>query len=392
MRSLVMLVTVPVRVISPSRLGSAGFIDWRVIRTSGTGSSACAGGGVGSVASASPATAVREASTARTTTRRRHSTEFILGWRLALGRPFSGAARGRRGAVDCFPVPDLQTAPVVDRLGALFADAGHELHLVGGSIRDALLGELGHDLDFTTSARPDTVEALLRRFSPAVWTIGKEYGNIGCRVHEAGADWVIEVTTYRSDAYAGTSRKPVVAFGDTLEGDLVRRDFTINAMALSLPDKQLHDPYGGLSDPARGVIRTPAAPEISFGDDPLRMMRAARFAAQLEFEVAPEVIRAMTSMADRIAIISAERVRDELSRLLLAGRPRRGLDLLVSTGLADRVLPELPALRLERDEHHPHKDVYQHSLTVLEQAIALEESRLPERHDEDVPVPARPDL
>jgi poly(A) polymerase len=288
-------------------------------------------------------------------------------------------------------VPDLQTAPVVDRLGALFAADGHELHLVGGSIRDALLGQLGHDLDFTTSARPDVVEALLRRFSPAVWTIGKEFGTVGCRVTDAGAAWVIEVTTYRADAYAGTSRKPVVAFGDTLEGDLVRRDFTINAMALSLPDKQFHDPYGGLSDLARGVIRTPAAPEVSFGDDPLRMMRAARFAAQLDFEVAPEVVRAMTGMADRIAIVSAERVRDELTRLLLTRQPRRGLDLLVGTGLADRVLPELSALRLERDEHHRHKDVYQHSLTVLEQAIALE-SRLPERHGEDLLVPARPDL
>ena len=150
-------------------------------------------------------------------------------------------------------MPELQTAPVVDRLGALFAAEGHELHLVGGTIRDALLGKLGHDLDFTTSARPDTVEALLRRFAPAVWTIGKEFGTIGCRVHDAGADWLIEVTTYRSDAYAGTSRKPVVAFGDTLDGDLVRRDFTMNAMALSLPDKQFHDPYGGLADLARGL-------------------------------------------------------------------------------------------------------------------------------------------
>jgi poly(A) polymerase len=288
-------------------------------------------------------------------------------------------------------VPKLKTAPVVDRLGALFAEHGHELHLVGGSVRDALLGQLGHDLDFTTSARPDAVEELLRQFSPAVWTIGKEFGTIGCRVREADASWVIEVTTYRSDAYAGSSRKPAVVFGDNLDGDLVRRDFTINAMAVSLPDKQFHDPYGGLGDLARGVIRTPAAPEISFSDDPLRMMRAARFAAQLDFSVAPEVVAAMKAMAERISIISAERVRDELTRLLLSARPRRGLDLMVSTGLAERVLPELPALRLERDEHHRHKDVYQHSLTVLEQAIALE-FRLPDRQDDDVLVPARPDL
>ncbi|HZA72112.1 MAG TPA: CCA tRNA nucleotidyltransferase [Propionibacteriaceae bacterium] len=288
-------------------------------------------------------------------------------------------------------MPELKTAPVVDRLGALFADHGHELHLVGGSVRDALLGQLGHDLDFTTSARPDAVEQLLRQFSPAVWTIGKEFGTIGCRVREPDASWVIEVTTYRSDAYAHSSRKPAVVFGDTLDGDLVRRDFTINAMAVSLPDKQFHDPYGGLGDLTRGVIRTPAAPEISFSDDPLRMMRAARFAAQLDFQVAPEVVAAMKAMAARISIISAERVRDELTRLLLSARPRRGLDLMVATGLAERVLPELPALRLERDEHHRHKDVYQHSLTVLEQAIALE-SRLPERQDEEMLVPARPDL
>ena len=210
---------------------------------------------------------------------------------LAGARRRSAVATPAWRPVDSLPsCLTLQTAPVVDRLGALFADAGHELHLVGGSVRDALLGQLGHDLDFTTSARPDAVEALLRRFSPAVWTIGKEFGTIGCRVDDDGVAWVIEVTTYRSDAYAGTSRKPVVAFGDTLDGDLVRRDFTINAMALSLPDKTFHDPYGGLTDLARGVIRTPAAPEISFSDDPLRMMRAARFAAQLDFEVAPEVV------------------------------------------------------------------------------------------------------
>jgi poly(A) polymerase len=274
----------------------------------------------------------------------------------------------------------LRIAPVADRLGELFSTAGHELYLVGGSVRDALLGKLGHDLDFATSARPDAVEKLLRRFSPAVWTIGKEYGTIGCKVETQGASWVIEVTTYRSDVYANHSRKPAVAFGDTLEGDLLRRDFTINAMAVSIPEKRFVDPYGGLGDLARRVIRTPATPERSFSDDPLRMMRAARFAAQLGFTPAPEVVAAMRGMADRISIISAERVRDELSKLLLTDRPRAGLDLLVSTGLAEKVLPELSALRLERDEHHRHKDVYQHSLTVLEQAIELED-RLPEQPD-----------
>ncbi len=289
-------------------------------------------------------------------------------------------------------MPELEIAPVAVRLGALFAEHGHELHLVGGSVRDALLGRPGHDLDFTTSARPDVVEGLLRGFSRSVWTIGREFGTIGCRVRDGGVAWVIEVTTYRADAYGSASRKPAVVFGDTLDGDLVRRDFTINAMAVSLPDRIFSDPYGGLGDLSRSVIRTPAAPETSFSDDPLRMMRAARFAAQLEFTPVPEVVAAMTAMAERISIISAERVRDELTRMLLTAKPRRGLDLMVATGLADRVLPELPALRLERDEHHRHKDVYQHSLTVLEQAIALE-SRLPERGaDDDALVPARPDL
>ncbi|WP_375424449.1 CCA tRNA nucleotidyltransferase [uncultured Friedmanniella sp.] len=282
----------------------------------------------------------------------------------------------------------LRITPVAGRLGRLFADAGHELYLVGGSVRDALLARLGSDLDFTTSARPDEVEALLRRFSPAVWTIGKEFGTIGCSVEADGTSWVVEVTTFRADAYAADSRKPVVAFGDTLAEDLVRRDFTVNAMAVSLPQLRFSDPYGGLDDLEAKRLRTPAAPETSFSDDPLRMMRAARFAAQLGFTPVPEVVAAMTAMADRIDIISAERVRDELSKTLLADRPRAGLDLLVGTGLADRVLPELPALRLERDEHHRHKDVYEHSLTVLEQAIELEHRLTPAEATE----PAGPDL
>ena len=274
----------------------------------------------------------------------------------------------------------MRIAPVVDRLAALFAAAGHSLYLVGGSVRDALLGRLGHDLDFTTSARPDAIEALLRKFSRAVWTIGKEYGTVGCKVTDAGGAWVIEVTTFRSDAYVNQSRKPEVVFGDTVEGDLARRDFTVNAMAVSLPDKQFVDPYGGLADLASAVLRTPSGPEVSFSDDPLRMMRAARFAAQLRFRPAPDVVAAMSAMADRLSIISSERVRDELTRLLCSDDPRIGLDLLVGTGLADRVLPELPTLRLERDEHHRHKDVYQHSLTVLEQAMQME-TRLPSRPD-----------
>ncbi len=227
----------------------------------------------------------------------------------------------------------LRIAPIADRLGEEFAAAGHTLYLVGGSVRDALRGELGHDLDFTTDARPDDIEAILRTVSPAVWTIGKEFGTVGCRVDEAVAgpeddgesvSWVIEVTTFRSDAYVADSRKPQVRFGDTLEGDLVRRDFTVNAMAVELPSKRFVDPYGGLAHLAAEVIDTPGTPEQSFSDDPLRMMRAARFTSQLFFTPAPRVIAAMTAMADRIAIVSAERIRDELSKLLLTDRPRAG--------------------------------------------------------------------
>src|SRR5262245_25714970 len=262
----------------------------------------------------------------------------------------------------------LRITPVVDELGARFVSAGHEIALVGGSVRDALLGRLGTDLDFATSARPDDVEKLVAGWADAVWTIGKEYGTIGCRK----GDWVLEITTYRSDVYDGATRKPEVAYGHNLEGDLLRRDFTVNAMAVALPGLIFVDPFGGRSDLAAKILRTPGTPQRSFADDPLRMMRAARFSAQLGFDVDPAVVSAMTDMVDRIEIVSAERVRDELVKLVCTPSPRRGLDLLVSTGLADHVLPELPALRLEVDEHHRHKDVYEHSLTVLEQAIDLE--------------------
>jgi poly(A) polymerase len=185
----------------------------------------------------------------------------------------------------------------------------------------------------------------------------------------------VEVTTYRSDTYDADSRKPAVAFGDTLVGDLGRRDFTVNAMAVSVPGRVFEDPFGGVVDLAHRLLRTPGRPEDSFADDPLRMLRAARFAAQLGFEVVPEVAAAITDMVDRIEIVSAERIRDELVKLVCAPYPRLGLTLLVETGLAARVLPELPALRLERDEHHRHKDVYEHTLTVLEQAIDQEFER-----------------
>jgi len=258
--------------------------------------------------------------------------------------------------------------PVIDELGARFTAAGHQLALVGGPVRDAMLGRLQNDLDFTTSARPEQTERLLKGWADGLWDMGRAFGTIGCRKGE----WQIEITTYRSESYDPDSRKPDVDFGDTIEGDLGRRDFTVNAMAVSVPGREFIDPYGGVVDLAHRVLRTPGRPEDSFSDDPLRMMRAARFAAQLGFTVAPEVVAAMTAMADRIEIISAERVRDELVKLVCAPYPRLGLTLLVETGLADRVIPELPALALERDEHHRHKDVYEHTLTVLEQSIELE--------------------
>ncbi len=267
----------------------------------------------------------------------------------------------------------LRIAPVIDELGERFAAAGEQVALVGGPVRDAMLGRLQNDLDFTTSARPEVTEQVLKGWADAIWDIGRDFGTIGCRRGE----WQIEITTYRSEKYDAGSRKPEVAYGDTLVGDLGRRDFTVNAMAVSLPGQRVEDPYGGIVDLAHQVLRTPGRPEDSFSDDPLRMMRAARFAAQLGFTVAPEVRAAMTAMAERITIVSAERVRDELVKLVCAPRPREGLLLLVETGLAEHVLPELPALALERDEHHRHKDVYEHTLTVLEQSIDLED-RLPQ--------------
>ncbi|MFJ4712895.1 CCA tRNA nucleotidyltransferase [Streptomyces sp. NPDC088785] len=270
----------------------------------------------------------------------------------------------------------LRVSPVADDLARRFQEAGFSLALVGGSVRDALLGRLGNDLDFTTDARPEDVLKIVRPWADAVWEVGIAFGTVGCqkdaRVDGVDQSFQVEVTTYRSEAYDRTSRKPEVSYGDSIEEDLVRRDFTVNAMAVALPEKEFVDPHGGLRDLAERVLRTPGTPEDSFSDDPLRMMRAARFAAQLDFEVAPDVVAAMTAMADRIEIVSAERVRDELNKLILSAHPRKGLTLLVDTGLAERVLPELPALGLERDEHHRHKDVYDHTLIVLEQAMALE--------------------
>ena len=258
--------------------------------------------------------------------------------------------------------------PVVLDLGQRFVDAGFELSLVGGPVRDLFLGRTSPDLDFTTDATPDQTVALIKKWADNFWEIGRAFGTIGMRKD----DFQIEITTYRADAYDPESRKPIVAFGTSLTDDLLRRDFTINAMALRLPMLELVDPFGGVRDLHASILNTPGPPETSFSDDPLRMMRAARFAAQLGVSLHADVREAMVRMAERISIISAERVRDELIKLICAAQPRAGVDLLVDTGLADLVLPEVSALRLESDEHHRHKDVYQHSLQVLEQAAALE--------------------
>lgn len=253
-------------------------------------------------------------------------------------------------------------------LGTIFARADEELALVGGPVRDAFLGMPIHDFDFTTSARPEVTEKLLDTWGSTTWDIGKEFGTIGA----ARGDLTVEVTTYRADFYESDSRKPDVTYGDTLDVDLTRRDFTVNAMAVRLPSFELVDPCGGLADLVDGVLRTPVTAVQSFDDDPLRIMRAARFASQLGFDVTEDVMAAMTDMADRLSIVSAERIRSELERLMTSRQPRRGIELMVYTGVADVVLPEIALLRDTVDEHKRHKDVYEHTLTVVDQAIALE--------------------
>jgi poly(A) polymerase len=265
---------------------------------------------------------------------------------------------------DLVPIP-----PVAVRLGEAFAAAGHQLHLVGGPVRDALMGRPINDLDFTTDARPDGVLAIVKPIAEATWTTGIEFGTVGARISGEAC----EITTFRADRYDRVSRNPAVAFGDNLADDLRRRDFTMNAMAISVVDRTFSDPYGGLADLARGVLRTPAAPQESFADDPLRMLRAARFVSQLGVTIADEVLAAMNDLAPELGRITAERIQAELNKLILGRYPRRGLQVLVDTGLADVVLPELPALRMAADEHGQHKDVYAHTLQVLDQAIDLEE-------------------
>lgn len=265
---------------------------------------------------------------------------------------------------------------VVVELGEVFAAAGYDLSLVGGPVRDLFLGRVSPDLDFTTDATPDGIISTVEGWADAHWDIGRDFGTIGIRKGSA----TLEVTTYRAEAYDPASRKPEVRFGDNLNDDLVRRDFTVNSMALRLPSFELVDPHGGVRDLYTQQLHTPATPEESFSDDPLRMMRAARFASQLGLQIADEVSDAMTQMAPRLEIVSAERIREELVKLICGAHPRRGVDVMVSTGLAEVILPEVPALRLTDDEHRRHKDVYQHSLTVMEQATGLET-------DADGPVP-----
>jgi poly(A) polymerase len=265
----------------------------------------------------------------------------------------------------------LSSKPLASDLAEKFAKAGFTLALVGGPVRDAILGRLGNDLDFTTNAKPDETKSIIKKGADSIWETGREFGTIAAQF----GDVTVEITTYRSEKYESQSRNPEVNFGDNIEGDLLRRDFTVNAMALELTTTPptFIDNFDGVNDLVRKVLRTPGTPENSFSDDPLRMMRAARFAAQLGFEVDPSVIAAIKAMAARIEIISAERVRDEFVKLIMSENPRIGIALLVDTGLADYVLPEIPKLKLEIDEHHHHKDVYEHTLKVLEQAISLEE-------------------
>lgn len=267
----------------------------------------------------------------------------------------------------------LAENPVVRTLAEAFDEAGFELAVVGGPVRDALLGRETHDLDFTTSASPDEILAIVKPVASAHWDIGRAFGTIGARVRGEQ----VEITTYRADSYDGVTRKPTVEFGDSIDGDLVRRDFTVNAMALQVPAVKLVDPTGGVEDLVAGVLRTPTDPRVSFGDDPLRMLRAARFSAQLRFTVEEDTERAITELRETLKIVSPERVQSELVRLMQTDDPVRGIRVLVETGLIEEFLPEVSALKLEVDEHHHHKDVYEHSLTVLSQAIALEHARNP---------------
>ncbi|CAB4333711.1 unannotated protein [freshwater metagenome] len=267
----------------------------------------------------------------------------------------------------------LQEMSDVMELANEFSRSGYEFAVVGGPVRDLLLSRSITDLDFTTNATPQQIIELVTPWADTVWDVGIAFGTVGAR----RKDFQVEITTYRSEIYRDDSRKPKVIFGKTLEEDLIRRDFTINAMAVRLPELVFVDPFGGVSDLLKKIIRTPREPELSFSDDPLRMMRAARFASQLGFTPVVDVLLAATDMAQRIEIVSAERVRDEFTKLIMGEFPIIGLEILEGTKLAEHIIPELPALQLEIDEHHKHKDVYEHSLIVLQQAIDLETTHEP---------------
>ena len=265
----------------------------------------------------------------------------------------------------------IERAPLAGTLAQAFKAKGFTLALVGGPVRDAILGRLGNDLDFTTNAHPQETKKILQSWAENIWEIGIAFGTVAGKRGET----TVEITTYRSEHYDPDSRKPAVEFGRDILGDLSRRDFTVNAMALELTGDapEFIDPFNGLQDLAKGLLRTPALPDDSFTDDPLRMMRAARFASQLDFEIDPDALLSITALAGRITVVSAERIRDEFIKIMTSSNPRVGITILVDTGLAQIILPEIPKLRLEIDEHHHHKDVYEHSITVLEQAIMLEE-------------------
>lgn len=268
--------------------------------------------------------------------------------------------------------------PVLGGLVDAFDDAGAHLYLVGGSVRDALLGRLGNDLDFTTDARPEVVKPLLDAWADTVWDTGIEFGTVSAQAKGQQ----VEITTFRSDVYDGDSRNPDVTFGDTLEGDLVRRDFTVNAMAVRLTrggggdgalQLEFCDPVGGLDDLVRKVLDTPSAPEVSFHDDPLRMLRAARFVSQLGFDIAPRVRDGLVDMAGEIQRITVERIQVELDKLIAGADPSAGINVLVDSGLGEYIFPEIGAMKMTEDEHKQHKDVYRHSLQVMRQAIDQED-------------------
>ena len=265
----------------------------------------------------------------------------------------------------------IERAPLAGTLAQAFKAKGFTLALVGGPVRDAILGRLGNDLDFTTNAHPQETKKILQSWAENIWEIGIAFGTVAGKRGET----TVEITTYRSEHYDPDSRKPAVEFGRDILGDLSRRDFTVNAMALELTGDapEFIDPFNGLQDLAKRLLRTPVLPDDSFTDDPLRMMRAARFASQLDFEIDPDALLSITALAGRITVVSAERIRDEFIKIMTSSNPRVGITILVDTGLAQIILPEIPKLRLEIDEHHHHKDVYEHSITVLEQAIMLEE-------------------